>query len=414
MKNPFLIALIILIGLTLVSHDTTAATTKGPAATINPMTIKQNLSVKDDRGNNWILKNAEEYQMKWAYEDPSPHQRFKGSVSIGGKLLLITFGANTMALNLNGKIVWNPTNYWDRDWTIGMDDTTYFLDKSDKDEDYFYSFGIERIDAQGNHINIPFTSVSPPWNLLTTGDAKGNFLLLSEDGLTSYRPDGKIGWRLNKLNYKNRSYSVLNILNLSSDKEGYSYLQFYDKMLKIDQAGKVQWSIALPPNDRDYTQYYYIAGKYIIGSDYGTIIDVYSRSAESKVTLVTDPKVLYRLSNDPIDQLGGIYMLDEETNTLTDRDWFTGKTKWSYKQSKYLTSIGQSIAKSTLRTDPTGNVYFSANVGTVYALDQRGKPRFTVVISNKTIGFSDIIPISDKLTIILNNNHIVCIEKKSS
>jgi len=110
------------------------------------------------------------------------------------------------------------------------------------------------------------------------------------------------------------------------------------------------------------------------------------------------------------DRRGGTYELDEKTNTVSSKDR-NGKVKWKYALTKKDVAWGRSLAAFTMTTDDAGNVYFSANVGTVYSLDPNGKPRFIVEMGNRYSYYSQVLPITDKLTVILIDNQILCIEQ---
>ncbi|WP_276353252.1 hypothetical protein [Cohnella caldifontis] len=433
MKKPWMASLIVACGLTLASQGSGAAAQKKPAAPVDPMTVTQQLNLKDDQGKNWVLKNAKEYRMKWSYEDPSRYQHFEGFLAPDGKLLFIIAFDYAMGLDLNGKVVWKQpleSGFYQYNF-IGADNTAYFLEVEEPrlevlgdaerlDDSEKRLSGIERVDVRGRYVRMPPVSVYAPQDEngfsmgypMYAGDAKGNLLLLTTEGLAAYRPDGTVAWKQTGFTYKDRTYDSFALKNLFSDEEGFSYLQFEDDLLKIDSAGVVQWRTAISENAD-----YFVSGRYLIAQTFDMkslqpAYQVYAASADGKLTLVTDPKAQFQTMNGWSDQAGGVYRLDDRTSTLTDTDSRTGKIKWTHKLTPWEKMLGYSLAQFTMRTDSAGNVYFSANVGTVYSLDRQGKPRFAVTMSNSIIAYSDIIPISDKQVVILNNNHIAFFEKK--
>ncbi|MDG0794137.1 hypothetical protein OMP38_27370 [Cohnella ginsengisoli] len=244
------------------------------------------------------------------------------------------------------------------------------------------------------------------------GDANGNLLLLTTEGLTSYKPDGAVRWNLSRFTSGGHTYQAANLLDLFCDGKGFTYLHFDGALLQIDQQGVVQWSAAVQPDVGYFIWEGYLISHKFDFSTHKRTLKAYSFDKNGRLSPLTDKKMLYQFTaGGPLDQSGGFYELDEPTNTLTDKDWATGKTKWRFQLSKTDIARGISLASFTMRSDRSGNVYFSANVGNVYSFDSHGKPRFTVTMDNGTIAFPDIVPVSDKLTLIINGNQIACIEK---
>ncbi|MEK0315614.1 hypothetical protein [Cohnella sp. 56] len=409
-----------------------AAVKKAPQAKlaqVDPMTVTKKLGIKDDRGGDWILKNAKQYRLKWSYEDANPYQMFEGAVINGGRGLLVTSFDSATTFDLSGNVLWSTPVQIDINHTriVGADGTVYFLNEGDGHaglagetaEGIQTLSGIERIDVQGNHASMPAVSVHRVTDqggfdlgYPHAGDAGGNLLLLTTEGLVSYKPDGTVGWQSSRFDYDSRSYEAASIRDIFCDAKGYTYLRFESALLQLDRKGAVQWSAAVRPEAGYFmTDGYLISHTFDIKT-YTHTYKAYSVDQRGKLSPLTDRKLLYRYTSDgPIDQSGGVYALDDNTNELTDRNWGTGQVKWSFKLSKADRAKGIGLASFTMRSDRAGNVYFSANVGTVYSFDPTGKPRFAVAMSNKTIAYSGIVPVSDKLTVIFNGNHIACIEK---
>ncbi|SFB50233.1 hypothetical protein SAMN05216312_110203 [Cohnella sp. OV330] len=396
---------------------------------VDPMTVTQKLKLKDDRGKNWVLKNAKEYRLKWSLEDSNPYQNYEADLIVGGKRILVTSFDSAMSIDLNGNVLWEMPLQIDfnRTRTVGTDGTVYFLNEGDghiglsgeRDETLLPLSGIERISVQGAHVSIPSVTVQKVVDkggfvlgYPNAGDANGNLLLLTTEGLTSYKPDGAVRWNLSQFVSGGHTYHAANLLDLFCDDKGFTYLHFEGALLQIDQQGVVQWSASVQPDVG-----YFIWGGYLISQKFDfkaqtRTLKAYSFDKNGRLSPLTDKKVLYQYTTGfSLDQSGGIYELDEPTNTLTDKDWATGKIKWRFQLSKTDIARGISLASFTMRSDRSGNVYFSANVGNVYSLDSHGKPRFTITMDNGTIAFPDIIPVSDKLTLIINGNQIACIEK---
>jgi hypothetical protein len=403
--------------------STTSLASAAVAAPESAINVTQTLPIKDDQGKNLILRNAKEYRMKWTIADPSLYQHFKAYKANNNLLYFVAFDY-LMKVDLNGKTLWKQSypNSLNTITTFGLDDTFYKFyegNRNYEDETSLRIEGIVRINANGEKTLFPPLSVYAPKDEqgfsaqypLYSGDAKGNLILLTNKGLTSYKPDGSIGWQQDTISYQGSQLNAFDISNLFSDAIGNHYLQSGDQLYFMDDTGTVKWKTQVEPRN-----YYLNRNDQLSSWAYNpktNKIDskTYSLTGEGKITPITDSAVIYKATNNFIDSRGGIYDLNDETDTVQDYDYKTSNVKWHYGLSKAEIRWGRSLAKFTMTTDDTGNVYFSANVGTVYSLDANGKPRYILTMNNRHSFYSRILAVSDKLTIIMIDNRIICVEK---
>ncbi|QJD84451.1 PQQ-binding-like beta-propeller repeat protein [Cohnella herbarum] len=392
------------------------------APSLKDIQVTQRLKLVDDRGNNLVLHNARQFRLKWSIQDPSPYQHFQAYTGSNGLVYFIAFDY-LMAVDTQGNIKWKQSLPSELNTFELIGDDAYYRfyqgNLEYADETSLIIDQIVRVDEDGRKIIIPATTLYAPKNEqgfsldypVYSADDYGNLILLAGtgQGLTLYHPDGSVAWQRETVEDRDRKLSVYEFLNLFSDESGNIYAQTKDRLLKLDGQGNVLWSKSLPGPG-----IFYMAqrGKLVSWTfDAATMSPHYTTYSisEKDGSLVPDP--VSGVTNRGIGDLrGGTYELDEKTNTVLNRDK-SGKIKWKYSLTKKDIAWGRSLAAFTMTGDTAGNVYFSANVGTVYSLDPSGKPRFIVEMNNKHSYFSRILSISDKLTIIMIDNQILAIEK---
>ncbi|XID90132.1 PQQ-binding-like beta-propeller repeat protein [Paenibacillaceae bacterium WGS1546] len=391
---------------------------------LEPVGKQRKLPVKDDQGKNLILHNAQHYRLKWHIADKSPYQHFRAYQDADGAIYFIAFDY-VMAVDRNGSIRWKQSlkselNDIDH---VGMDGTFYRLYQGNfeyANESDLIVDQIVRIGRDGKKRIFPPTTAYAPKDEngfpsgypLYAGDSEGNFLLLTGDGLVSYRPNGSIGWRLNVIADGSEEIDATDVRSLFADDRGRFYVQTSDRLLRLDADGRLEWSHPLSEDAGSF----YLDERRILHAwtfDPATMsFTVHEYGIAKDGSLVVLSESAPQLAG-VSDRRGGAYELDEKTNAVTRKDK-AGKVLWNYSLTKKDIAWGRSLAAFTLRSDEAGNVYFSANVGTVYSLDPNGKPRFIVEMGNRHSYYSDILPISDKLTMIMIDNQILCIEEIES
>jgi len=393
------------------------------APALEPIGKQQKLKPKDDQGRNLILHNADRFRLKWHIADESPYQHFQAYRGRNGLVYFIAFDY-VMAVDEKGRTRWKrelPSEL-NRIDAVGDDGSFYRIYQGNMnyaDETSMIVDRIVRVGADGiKRVFAPTTAHAPKDENgfavgypVYYGDAQGNLLWLSGEGLVAYRSDGSIGWRRGEWLLGDAAIDALDIVNVFADDRGRAYAQTSDLLFRLDDKGDIAWSVSTAEAKSGY---FYIDEEQRLAS---WSFDMSTYSYRTRTYAISDNGIglVPGKSAEPLyggisDQRGGTYELDEKTNTVLNRDR-NGKVKWKYSLTKKDVAWGRSLAEFTLKSDNAGNVYFSANVGTVYSLDPNGKPRFIVEMGNRYSLYSNILPITDKLTVIMIDNQILCIEQ---
>jgi hypothetical protein len=395
------------------------------ASAKSPLDVIKELSLKDDRGNNWILKNAKEYNLKWSISDKSPYQHFELYKGPNGLVYAQSFDDLYAINSSTGKVEWKRESDWQgsNQDQVGIDGSVYKFDYEHSTivDKRTVQVDITRYSAQGLVTN--FTAIKartldtleniPFYQTIHTANTKGDFIILTNGGLLSFKPDGSQNWLLNSLDTSKGLLDLMSLKDIYADNKGNIVIMFKDVLVSIKTDGNVNWaqSYKLKNSNGFYSitpNGYFLEITYT--SNYQNYNPKLYRITEKGLVAVSEAAIINReLSYS--DQHSGIYQLDDRKNMLSNQDYFKANTKWTYQLTKTEKQSGYSLYNGSLAADPQGNVYFGSNVGTVYSLDYLGKPRFTLNMKNRSLSYPDIIPISDKLIVIAVNNQIACIEK---
>ncbi|NOU78216.1 PQQ-binding-like beta-propeller repeat protein [Paenibacillus sp. LMG 31459] len=360
--------------------------TMGATVVKNPLEVTQKLYVKNDQGNNIILKNATEYEMKWFITDKSPFQQYNLYRGPDGLIYAQSF-EEIIAINANsGKFSWRLPSDWQGNLgsMLGADGTYYNLNYDDVKHlsSTVYQADVMRFSSSGEATTMKniklqiktFFEDGALFDFYHAGDSKGNYIVLTDKGLQSIGKDGSTNWLLTTISLKDRTLDFNDIGALNADSNGHVIVDFTDAQAILDTSGNII-------RVEDYSE---IKAKPVNYSDVGDK-----------------------------DGHGGYYILNDRTNTLQDLDFKTRKPKWSYSLNQYEKAAGIGFFSRSFATDIKGNVYFGANNGNVYSLDYTGKPRFTLSVGSRSLSYPDILSVNDNLTVISVNNNIICLQKKS-
>jgi hypothetical protein len=388
----------------------------------DPMSVTQKLDIKDDRGQNWVLKNAKDYQMKWSLSDESPYQHYELSQGPNGLIFAQSF-EELIAINANtGITAWKLPSNWQFGIvpTIGTDGSYYKISFENGKQvsptiiqTDISRYGVDGAKTVFSSINFLVTKERSIHSSQQVGDSTGNFIVLTDKGLLSIKPDGSTNWLLDKIKTPKASFNTKAMEGLFSDSKGNIFTIFSNTIVSLSSNGKVNWAREYPLT-KDQVVSSITTGGFLLQQTFTKDFNsydskLYNMTAKG-LTAVKDTAIINK-NLDHSDQKGGYIKLDEKTNTVSDQDYITGKTKWSYSMSKYERQVGLSLYNGNLRVDSQGNVFFGNNAGTVYSLDNKGKPRFTLAMKNAIVAHANIVPINGNLVILTVNSHIVCIEK---
>ncbi|KAI7264507.1 hypothetical protein KC345_g8786 [Hortaea werneckii] len=358
----------------------------GAAVVKNPLEVTRKLYVKNDQGSNIILKNATDYDMKWFITDKSPFQQYNLYKGPNGLIYAQSFEEIIAIDAASGKVSWRLPSDWQGDSAslLGADGTYYKLAYDDVKHlsSTVYQADVMRFSSSGEVTTFKdiklkiktFFEDGSLFDFYQAGDNRGNYIVLTDDGLQSIRKDGSTNWLLATIPFKDRALDFNNIEVLYVDSSGNIIVYFTDAKAVLDTSGNILRVV-------DYNQ---IQAERVSYSDLG-----------------------YK------DEHGGYYTLNDRTNIVQDMDFKTSKPKWSYSLNKYEKAAGISFYSGSFTTDIKGNVYFGANNGNVYSLDYNGKPRFTLSVGSHGLSYPDIITVNDNLTVISVNNNLICLQKKS-
>ncbi|UJF31508.1 DUF5711 family protein [Paenibacillus hexagrammi] len=372
------------------------------------------LPLKDDSGHNWSLLNENNmYRLKWSYTSDSQYDHFDARKVNEHTIIIHSFN-EVFAVDENGHVLWKQDGSSheletsvDGNLFTATDDFA-FLDPEAKTS----KATITRFNNNGTILNqykdIPLAIVRPGSTFTAarfyTIDWKGNLIALLENGLTMLRQDGSVKWQFKELKVNDVSYSMSQVKALLSDSQGHLLVASDKQLFCLNDDGKVIWNI---PYQNSKTQIK-------INKDYLVIGENIYKVSSTGITEVTDPEVTVELSGRASDHHGGYYQVDENTSTLMDKSFQANTTLWSYKLSDPEQSAGYNMAGNfdqNLVADDEGNVYVSTNGGTIHSLDNQGNPRFTLQITNKIIGYSQIIPLNPNNIVITNNRNVLCLER---
>ncbi|BBI31330.1 hypothetical protein [Cohnella abietis] len=395
------------------------------AASNANMNVTKDLPLLDDRGGNWVLKNAKEFDLKWSIQDDSPYQKFELDKGPNGLVYVQSFNHLSAIDSSTGETVWKKSSEWkgSNQNEVGLDGSVYKFDygNSKKINSKTIQLNITRYSSEGVVTTFKNIKASSPngvqWShysqTIHAANSNGDFTILTDKGLLSLKPNGSKKWLLSSLNTVKGKLNLMDLKDIYADNKGNIVIKFEKELASINADGKVNWVRPYKLNNNkgvySITQNgYFLEVIHEVNSQAYTP-KLYSITSKGLIA-VKDVSVINKELNNS-DKNGGLYQLEDNTNELTNLDYFKGNAKWVYGLTKSEKQGGHELYNGSLTTDSQGNAYFGSNVGTVYSLDNKGKPRFTIKMRNGIIAFPDIVAISDKLIVVTVNNQIACIEK---
>lgn len=404
------ISFIITVSFIVCSMWTTAAYAANEKA--NPI----ELPLKDDNGQNWVLQNENaEYRLKWSISSESPYQHYEAE-KVDDHLVMINNFNEVFLADDQGHVLWNIQggsqdieHTVDGNFVTATNDFGFLNPKNTTTKST-----ITRFDVKGNVLNqytdLTLTLIHDRGifgsSSFFTFDSKGNLIALLPGGLTSMDAKGNTLWTLKEVKDKDWAFDVFSLQSLAADSQNHILAEIDNKLLCLDLDGKLLWSTSL--QNADFGKIH--SGKYL------TVDGKLFSATETGMKEVTDPKLTMIHSGKVIDHHGGYFQVDEKKSVLNSRFLDTDQVRWSYELSAQESAAGYNIAnnfKGNMISDEPGNVYVSTNGGTVHALDRDGNPRFTLEITNKIIGYSQIVSLNKNTIIITNNRHVLCLERVS-
>lgn len=295
----------------------------------------------------------------------------------GDGTLYYTDSDGIRASSPEGKILWSynlPTPSGLKYAALGADGTVYAFEGGDS---YYKTKGA--VFAFNQDGTVKWTYELKDIESLEfsrfAGDANGNFIFETKEGIVSLSPSGTVNWTntgiLRKVNQSD-DFTFTNISSLIPDSRGNIVVDTFEGIYLLDGSGKLQWK-------NDSSGSVYVSGDRIFAL---AAEGLHSYDIASGKELQVNPEEIPLDSALPTDHESGYYISVENGIAKIDG---TGNKLWTYeiRESGYRSAYG-------LVSDVDGNVYFTNNGGSVYSLDKNGRERFILYIQNHSSDGSDI------------------------
>jgi hypothetical protein len=220
-------------------------------------------------------------------------------------------------------------------------------------------------------------------------DRSGNLIILTEDGLASYAPDGARRWVHNEWEKDEEKVSAYDEMKwLDTDGENRLYIGYADHLAIINDQGQL---LELLDGSSNLTM---LDDDTLLGTD------TLYQYADGKLTPFLNPAVQSDASLQTVD----------ENQALQKLNPAHGKVEWTYQLNKSEISGGSSLMPDSAVSDIYGHTFISTNNGTVHGLDAQGKEFFSLVVNNSSVSVSQIVPLKANTFIVVDNNTVMCFE----
>lgn len=320
------------------------------------------------------LLNASRYEAKWKIDKSLLFDLVQDENGV-----LYTSGSdNTVyAVYPNGKTKWTRTLDMGFELSVinlklGLDGTLYAYSS-----DLFSEPRQTTIYALSSDGTIQWTrsenTIYSQFESQFTGDALGNFIYFTSDGLVSRNSKGELNWVNPEIATDNSSLSgalAPRQAEVSSDRNGNLYATTArQEIVSLRSDGIIRWRSE--PQDyldsySDFRPYFSDAGLlYILSTDGLHALNI---ADGTQVTLTRQPDPAdIRSSGIPTDGEGGFYI---QTGMNIQKIDYRGNIAWAYAP-RATEKYGMN-GLDPLQTDDQGNVYFYTGVGNVIGLDPDG------------------------------------------
>ncbi|WP_164779733.1 stalk domain-containing protein [Paenibacillus kobensis] len=355
--------------------------------------VTTELPILNDSGKPIMLEHQGNMKLKWSFQDESPYVRYTGFVVPKDQLLftnsnyakVMDHAGNVikeMPLEKNGPLASSAIDAVavDKGYKVTSKDTTTVW-KSIPLYTKLNVVSFVKVDG------IPSMDFLHP---VASIDKLGNLIIITTEGLAAYDPQGNRLWVHSEWTKGSEKESAFNeLLEIHADGANNLYLSYANHLVVLDPKGEL---IGLLP------------GRFanIMLLDDGTIIgqgEVY-RIVEGEMQQISESQT----------QSGQMFRVTNGDKTLQKVNPDTGEALWTYQLPKLEESRGYNFFGSTLVHDLYGNVYISTQGGTVHALDAEGNLRFKLVINQRTISSSQVIPLSATEVVVVNENAVAYFE----
>lgn len=352
-------------------------------------------------GPGVYLPDEEGYELDWTFTEVPPKRsqpkvlnpaQYEAKWKIDNKLMfgIVQDQQGILYTADSGKAVHavypNGKEKWSIHLDMGMELAVIYLIVGQDGTLYAYSTdslnpdGLTAIYALAPDGNIKWKLQS---NQITSGldhqfagDAQGNFVLFTDDGLTSLNSKGEVNWT-------NRSITSKDPWDLADrtpssgiymDSQGNLYIDASQgEIISVDPSGKERWRSKPLPFINAYTGFHrYFSAKgflYILTEDGLHAVDTRNGSMAGEAAYLDFADI--RSSGIPTDGKGGYYINIRGRFLKMDRN---GTEIWEYL-ARETEKDGLGPIQTPL-SDQGGNVYFTTPAGNIIALNSEGQEMF--------------------------------------
>ncbi|TMV47549.1 hypothetical protein FE783_21360 [Paenibacillus mesophilus] len=347
--------------------------------TVLPADADKVLPFYNDAREPVKLRGSESFDLKIFQGAPLPWNMVRDAEGT----IYFTNTEGISAVNRYGHLKWSykiPSPPGVKYVTLGQDGTIFVFEgkgsyRGTDSHGIVFAF---RPDGTVNWV-YHFTDRSTLFLSQYAGDANGNFIVETDQGLISIGKNGVINWS-NKDILKLSPFGTDNLLRsnvsrIQADKQGNVFVTTTDDGLWcLDSRGKVRWKLS---NETGGSVYVADEHLFLFGQKG---LQAYDKNGLKQVA---SSIVIPQNIGIPTDFKGSYYVKGPDGIMKIDGN---GNEIWSYAIREPGYRDGGNIT-----TDSFGNVYFSNNGGSVYSLDENGNERFVLYIQHRSSNSSDLL-----------------------
>lgn len=357
-----------------------------------PLLTRTELPLINDSGKPITLLSQGNIHLKWYMQDQNPYQQYRGYTGSDHQLIFTNYD-DVIRTDLDGNLYSQiPLNNPPFTIFYAYQEKDGFKVVSSPFPDNILVWEHIPLYTESNALLLYENSPMEKWYLAGTSvDREGNLIIPTKDGLAKYNPEGELLWVHKEWKKDSMQVSAFDDLyEIIADPSNRLFICYENHLVVVDPDGNV-----LAISDGYYSP---------VILDDGTILD-------HKSVYEIQNGTLHKLSGTSEVSLQEYRILPDGTGlTLQKLDSQMEKTIWTYSLKKFEVDAGYSFRDDTIVGDKAGNVYISTNGATVHALDANGKLRFQLNVNNGTISKAEVIPLSPKEFVVVENNAVMYFE----
>ncbi|GGG14209.1 stalk domain-containing protein [Paenibacillus abyssi] len=357
------------------------------------------------------LRGADQYELKWQVDSSIPLELYRNDNG-----MIVNDTNKLFEVNKTGGITWEH-EYDDSVGLLYTEMSPNQLLFAFEDSDLFGNFvgDIYTFNLQGDLVwktTLKRTDLQFPDFTIFAGDAEGNLITVSNEGIISVNSNGEINWANREFSeYREEQYcwdqetfylcekspnafinKTSNIYKLVTDQNHIYALTFDDKVYALDLNGNLLWQSTLSNGElylsKDGETLYDIMYEKVF-----TVSTIDTRTGEKQRLEEPDPQILDAYL--PHDGEQNYYIQLEKGVQKVNKD---GEVLWEYKMKWDYTYTYELV------TDHNGNVYFSDNAQNTYAIDKNGNEMFLILVWDRYgPSFNEIMVDEDGVVYVLSH-----------